>query len=315
VTIETGLAAWSRRGAASVRPFRPGDERAILTGMLAAKASGEYDAVEPYQLEAAVGRLPHDPGSCAVADLDGRVVGWVIPADDDLMVLPQFRRRGIGRRLVAAGRDIAAATGRDRLRLWVPRRPGPEAFARACGLRHTSSLWQMRLAGGRLAAAPAPEFPTGVTLRAFAPGADEEPFTELVNTAFLDHPAPLRLTADEVRRSHTSPGFDPTTVLVVEDAASGVMTGFCRILPFTADDGSRAGEIRLLGVLPEWRGRGLGRAVTAWGVTELRRRGAAAVILAVEGENSGALHLYSGLGFEFAVEWPHWTIRATPARG
>lgn len=312
MTIETGLAAWARPGAAAVRPFRAGDERAILAAMLAAKSRGEYDTVERYQLEAAADRLPHDPGSCAVADLDGRLVGWVIPVDDDLMVLPEFRRRGIGRRLVAAGRAIAAASGRGPLRLWVPRRPGPEAFARACGLRYTSSLWQMRLTGSRLDMVPAPDFPVGVTARAFAPGVDEEPFTHLVNTAFRDHPAPLHLTPDEVRRTHTVPGFDPATVLVVEDGASREMVGFCRILTYTMEDGTPAGEVRLLGVRSDWRGRGLGRAVTAWGVDELRHRGAATVVLAVEGRNEDALRLYRGLGFRFAVEWPHWTIPAAP---
>lgn len=312
--IETGLAAWARPGTAAIRAFRPGDEAAILAAMRAAKARGEYDAVETHQLEAAAARLPHDPGSCAVADLDGRLAGWIIPADDDLMVVPEFRRRGIGRRLVTAGRVIAASTGRDRLRLWVPRRQEPELFARACGLRHTSSLWQMRLAGPKLDAAPPPSFPTGVICRPFQPDADERPFTELVNAVFLDHPAPLRVTEAEVRRAHSADGFDPATILVAADRRTGGFVGFCRVLPFTSGDGTPAGEIRLVGVTRAWRGRGLGLALTAWGVDEIRRRGASTVVLAVEGENEDALRVYTRLGFRFGVEWPHWTIPAAPTR-
>ena len=203
-----------------------------------------------------------------------------------------------------------AANGGGLLQLWVPRRPGPEAFARSCGLRYASSLWQMRLAGDALAAVPDPAFPAGIAIRSFHPGVDESPFTQLVNTIFLDHPSPLHLSEDELRRVHALPGFDPATILVAEDAATNETVGFCRVHPYPAADGSCVGEIRLLGVRRSWRGRGLGRALTSWGVSELRRRGAEQVALAVEGANEGALRLYTDLGFRFGTEWPHWTIPA-----
>jgi mycothiol synthase len=312
MTAQTHAAGHVAAGAATVRGFEPGDETAILDEMLAALERGEYEAMERYQLEHAAERLAPSPGSCAVAVADGRLAGWVIPADDDLKVVPAFRRRGIGRLLVEAGRGIAAADGRDRLRLWVPRQPAAEAFAAACGMHYTSSLWQMRLAGDAVAVVPDPDFPAAVAVRTLEPGRDEEPFVALANRIFLDHPSPIELSLDEVRRVHATPGFDPTTVLVVEDADSGAMVGFCRVHPFADSAGTPSGEIRLLGVDRAWRGRGLGRAVTSWGVAELRRRGARSVVLAVEGENQGALRLYTELGFRFGAEWPHWTVDAAP---
>jgi mycothiol synthase len=226
------------------------------------------------------------------------------------MVLPEYRRRGLGRGLLAAGQAIAAAGGHNLLRLWVRHQPGSEAFARACGLRYASSLWQMRLSDARLAGSPEPAFPDGSAARSFRPGDDEAPFVMLVNRIFIDHPSPICLSEEEVRRGHTTPGFDAGTILVVEDTRTQAMIGFCRVVPYTAADGSRCGEIRLLGVDRPWRGRGLGRAVTAWGVAELRRRDARSVVLAVEGENEGARRLYADLGFRFGAEWPHWTIAA-----
>ena len=308
MTIESSTARPAGSDAIAVRRYQPDDGRAIRAAMLAALGRGDLHGMEAYQLEHAVERLDADPGSCAVALLDGQLAGWVIPSDDDLSVIPAFRRRGVGRQLVAAGRSLARDAGRDRLRLWFPRGPETEAFAIACGLRYTSSLWQMRLPGESLASSAEPVFPTGTAVRAFRPGADEAPFVALVNRVFLDHPSPIELSVDEVRRVHAVPGFDPSTILVVEDTATDAMVGFCRIHPYAASDGTPAGEIRLLGVDRRWRGRGLGRAVTAWGVAELRRRGARSVQLAVEGENEGALRLYTELGFRFGVEWPHWTI-------
>ena len=167
----------------------------------------------------------------------------------------------------------------------------------------------MRLRDAALVAVPKPVFPPGTVVRSLRPNADERPFVDLVNRIFLDHPSPLHLTEEKVRGRHAEADFDPATVLVVEDEA-GVMVAFCRVQSFLGQDGRPSGEIRLLGVDRPWRGRGLGRSVTEWGVAELRRRGAQSVTLAVEGRNEGALRLYANLGFRFQVEWRHWSIDA-----
>jgi mycothiol synthase len=313
----TGITLGDAAGAdrVVVRGFAPGDEATILAEMLAALARGECEGMEAYQLEAAAQQLPEEPDRVAVAEVGGRLAGWTVPADDELVVVPEFRRRGVGRRLVAAARSIAAAQGRDELRLWVPHRFGPEAFALACGLRYASSLWRMRLPPDAVGTVSAPVFPGGTNVRSLQPGVDEAAFTALVNRAFLDHPSTYHLSEDQVRRVHGLPGFDPATILVVEDAATGEMIGFCRVVTYTSDTGRPGGEVRALGVDRPWRGRGLGRAVTAWGVVELRRRGAESIVLAVEGANERALRLYTGLGFQLDIEWPHWTIASRPDVG
>jgi ribosomal protein S18 acetylase RimI-like enzyme len=61
-------------------------------------------------------------------------------------------------------------------------------------------------------------------------------------------------------------------------------------------------------VLPAWRGRGLGRELLRWGVTELRGRGAGPIELSVEAQNERATGLYRAHGFEPAIEWPHWVL-------
>jgi mycothiol synthase len=294
----------------TVRGFRSGDEVPILRAMLEAHERGEYKGIERYQLEHAAERLPFDEGSCAVALVDGELAGWVIPADDDLMVVPAFRRRGAGRRLVEAGRGIVAAAGGSELRLWVRPDAATEAFASACGLAYHSSLLQLRLADEALAAVAEPEFPADVRVRTLVPGVDERPFVALVNRIFVDHPSPIVLNEDEVRRIHATPGFDASAVMVAESAMTGAMVAFCRVHPFLAGDGSSSGEIRLLGVDRAWRHRGLGHAATKWGVAELRRRGAQSVVLAVEDGNHNAMSLYEQLGFRRGTEWRHWTIAA-----
>jgi mycothiol synthase len=292
---------------AGVRPFRPGDESAILELGLASLDRGELDGVTRHWLTESAAQLLLEPGRTAVAEEAGRVVGWVTPQHDELSVDLPFRRRGHGSRLTVAGRIIAERAGLPHLRLWVPRRDGPQAFARAMGMRYHSSLWQLRLPPRALV--DAPRFADDVRVRPLAPGVDEAALVDLANEAFRDHPSPLRLDLDQVRRVHARPDFDPTTILVVSPAAEpDRLVAFCRVARYEDDDGRPVGEVKLVGVLPAFRNRGLGRELVRWGVDAVRRRGAGDVYLAVEGENEGALHLYTTLGFRQHVEWPHWVL-------
>jgi len=135
-------------------------------------------------------------------------------------------------------------------------------------------------------------------------------FVDLLNACFADHPSPLSWTVGEVEYAQSRPGFDPSTILVVSpvDRADDPVA-FVRTVLGPPEDGGGApvGGIRLVGVLPPWRGRGLGRELLRWGVARLRSGGAGRVQLSVEAENELALGLYRRTGFEPVVEWPHWT--------
>jgi ribosomal protein S18 acetylase RimI-like enzyme len=58
------------------------------------------------------------------------------------------------------------------------------------------------------------------------------------------------------------------------------------------------GGIYGLGVLPEYRGRGLGRAILLEGVRRLKAAGAGEIMLQVATGNENALHLYESCGFQ-----------------
>jgi len=295
---------------AGVRACRPDDADAILEAMLAGHERGEIEGVSRHFLEESAGRLRDEPGLAAVAEEGGRLAGWVIPVHDDLTVDLPFRRRGHGSRLVHAGRLIAGAAGREHLRLWVPRRPDAEAFARSAGMRYDSTLWKLRLDPG--AVVEPPTFPDDVVVRWIEPGTDDEAYTTLLNASFLDHPSPLEVDLATIRRVHGSSTFDPSTILLVADVRDRErLTGFCRIGTFHDDDGSLVGEVKLVGVLREARRRGLGRELVRWGIQACRERSAASIELNVEGENDTALRLYESLGFRQDVAWPHWVIAAS----
>jgi mycothiol synthase len=294
---------------AGTRRFQPDDAPALLAIALEAVETGELEGVTRHDLEYANARLAHDPAMCAVALEDGAIVGYVVPRHDELLVRRSARRHGHGRRLVEPARAIARYHGLPWFRAWVPTDPtcAGTRFAAAMGAAYHSSQWLMRLGPDR--AVPGPSFADDLIVRWMQPGPDDERFVDVANESFADHPSPIVLSVPELRHVHSRPEFDPRTVLVVAEAGEPErLIGFSRVDRFDDDGGRPVGEVRILGVRPEARGRGIGRELLRWSITELRARGAGDVVLTVEGANDRALGLYQRTGFVAEVEWPHWML-------
>lgn len=290
-----------------VRPSRPGDEaglRAVMEAVLAAGDGPPGNSVEA--IEASLARLPADREGVIVAVEAGTIVGYVAPRAAVLAVHPEHRRRGHGRRLVAAGIALCAARGLPELQLWGDTsRPAAAGFIAAFGFRYRSSLWLYHLR--HEVAVPEPVFPATFVTRSFRPGTDEAAYVALLNAAFADYPSPLHWTETTIRHVHGLPGFDPGRILLVAPADDPdrlvglVVTG--RIGP-----GGAVGEVKFIALLPDWRGNGLGRELLRWAVHRLRAEGANPIELRVEGRNEAALGLYRATGFVPDIEWPQWVL-------
>ncbi len=291
----------------TIRPFRPEDE-ADLRGIM--KSSLDFDAYPGFtewDLDIEATWMAGAPESLALAVEDGVVCGFVCPAGQALTVRPEFRRRGHGRRLFAAGLELAARDGGDEIRLYVPAVDAVEAFARAMGLAYRESLWRLTLPPETIV--PAPAWPSGVVARPLGDWLPVPRFVGLFNGVFAEDPFP-DLTVAQMERSHSRPDFDPNSILLLSPAdRPDYPIAFVRTSLGPPDGGgsSPVGTIRFVGVDAGWRGRGLGRELLRWGVAHVREGGAGRVQLTVEAENELALGLYRRTGFEPRVEWPHWT--------
>lgn len=305
------MTAGDARVTTEVRSFRLDDEAAVRAVMEASRAVDEIPGFIASDIERALVRIVPDPEGTVVATEDGRVVGYSTPHHDDLTVHPAFRRRGHGRRLVAAALDAVRRRGLDdHLQLYVPPHlPGSVAFAEAMGLRYRSSMWRFELAAERVV--PPPAFPAEIVTRAFDPVVDADlgAWLRFMLAAFEGHPTQMTWTLPVIRHIHDAPDFDPSAILVVFAADEPDRpVAFALIRVDEPEPGNLVGEVSLIGVLPAWRGRGLGRELLRWGVAEVRDRGAKGVELAVEARNERATNLYRRHGFEPAIEWPHWVL-------
>ena len=287
------------------------DASAIREIMEASLATDEIPGFVRSDIERALVRIVPDPEGTVVALEDERVVGYCTPHHDDLTVHPDVRRRGHGRRLVpAALESVRRRHGDHELQLYVPPHlPGSVAFAEALGFRYRSSLWQFQLAPE--CPISAPTFSPDVVTRSYDPilDADVDAWVAFMLATFEGHPTRMTWTPSVVAHVNAAADFDPSGILIVAPVDEPTKRiAFARVESFTDERGEMTGDVGLIGVLPAWRGRGLGRELLRWGVADLRRRGAGLVELSVEADNERATQLYRSHGFEPAIEWPHWVL-------
>lgn len=248
-------------------------------------------------------------------------------------VHPQWRRRGIGSALLAWQESVARRlVARRRSQLRQSEAPGEvpgqawlsidehvtdaAALAQAAGYTLTRWFSVMR----RDLAVPGPDvdddLPPGLRLVRFADVADAEASTldEAIlaahNDAFADHWGFQPWAAQAWRQWESGYRWfrpDWTFAVLDGDLVVAYATG-AGYEPDWARQGYTEGWTSKLGVRRAWRGRGLARLLLAEQMTAFRQARMAYAGLDVDSENiSGAVRLYTGLGYEALRRSAHWS--------
>jgi mycothiol synthase len=143
-----------------------------------------------------------------------------------------------------------------------------------------------------------PELTPGVTIRLFLPPAEDEKYMVALNESFTGHFEHREIDLDEFRSYQDKPYFQPELMFaaVADDEFIGVSWNYMMSGPEA--DGLLWGVVEDLGVVPAWRGKGLGRALIRAGMLALRAKGAQKICLWVDYANPhGAKQLYYSEGF------------------
>ncbi|MBT8212582.1 MAG: GNAT family N-acetyltransferase [Acidimicrobiia bacterium] len=127
---------------------------------------------------------------------------------------------------------------------------------------------------------------------------DERAFVNANNRAFARHADNSHLTMEEFEARQKLPWFDTGDVLIAK--VGDDIAGFCWTKKH--DD---AGEIYIIGVTPDHRGKGLGQSLLRAGLAHLvERYGFSRGFLYSDADNDAALHVYEALGFaEASRRW------------
>jgi mycothiol synthase len=210
----------------------------------------------------------------------------------ELVVHPNFRRRGLGTTLV---KELMTSSVNGRLRLWAHGESEASAALAAClGFKRQRTLWQMRRS--LRAELPVPVFPESVTLSTFQSARDEDEFLRVNAASFQGLPDQAAWDRQDLEQRLREDWFEPEGIIMAW--ADGSLAGF----HWTKVHGGGTshepiGEVYVLAVDPDWQGKGLGRALTLAGLHHLRDRGLSQVMLYVDSSNESAIGLYTGLGF------------------
>jgi mycothiol synthase len=283
----------------SIRPIDPTADLATVVGLQAAcdvADVGEPDLPAEWLVEAWRGPAF---GGAWLAERDGTALAYLElewrrttrGVEAFVPVLPEERDGSLRAALVAEAeaRARSLVPGLEWMRV-VGAATDP-TFARDCraaGYTEIRTFWHMERA---IDPPPASEpLPDGVTIRSSTGPEDDPELHRILEAAFVGHFGNVPTSLGDWRDEHASMLRDRELVLVAsaEDEPAGVVT-------LEVPDG--AGWVVELGVLPGFRGRGIGRALLLAGLGVLASRGASIARLNVDGENgTGATRLYASVG-------------------
>lgn len=301
------------------RTFRPGDGEALATlGNADREADGIPVRTTGEQVENAFARPSSEfdaSRDALLLELDGKVVGsstlHAVETTDGFReyriscaILPEVRRRGIGRWLLRTNEEMAAHRLREQpterpaiTGTWCPdRRVGQMTLMEQEGYQPARYFFEMERLS--LEGIDQPPIPAGIELRSLRHDQGRQLWAAQLE-AFANHWGGFDGSDASYEAWRNGPLFDADMVLAAwdgEELAGGVTNEIN-----DAENealGRRRGRLMGVFVRLPWRRRGLARALVMRSLAILRDRGMTSAGLMVDGENANeALRLYLEAGF------------------
>jgi mycothiol synthase len=221
----------------------------------------------------------------------------------ECLVHPEHRRKGLATELYAAAERRAASLGAKVVQgCFADGNSAAGELASSLGFRFVHRFLELELDLCRAALPDSRDTDTGC--RHLRLG-EEAMLAELQNRCFAGTWGFNPGTPEGIAYRLSLSDCCPEGVVLVHERNE--LVGYCWTL-VDAEGGveaRRRGRIHMLGVLPERRGRGLGRRSLMAGLSYLRSRGAQVADISVDSENSEACALYDSVGFttRTTTEW------------
>ena len=239
---------------------------------------------------------------------DDTIVGYLeTEAEDDGLyfegyVHPGRRGEGIGSRLADSAERIAARTGA----VTITTNVGGEdsvLFFEGRGYAVVEREYAMFL---DLDGLPEVPVPPGIRIRPFVEGTDEDTMYQTIRTSFGDDWPDAPHDPEEWMRGHQSaPAYDPALWLFAESGGEVVGAVMNRGQWRAQSD---TGWVKNLGVLPGWRGRGIGRVLLLESARLFHERGRRRMVLGVSVDNpTAAPAFYLRMGLK--IGGASWDLR------
>lgn len=132
-------------------------------------------------------------------------------------------------------------------------------------------------------------------IREFVKGEDEEVWLKIRNESFKEYDDFRPSTMEDMEIWEKDPGFDPVGMFVAE--WNGEPVG--RVQAYVdRERKDKKGYLRSLGVVPEFRRRGIGRRLAEKAIESLKERDIETIQCWIRDDKPNVKHLFESLGFE-----------------
>ena len=254
----------------------------------------------------------HPENDLFVAEFGNTIIGYasaflegaVKRAILECMIHPHHRKKGIATELIHCALRHAKATDIKVAQVCIPdvNLPG-QTLALRLGFKFIRHFYELKLDLNNMRL---PDLePSQYVIRSLRPD-EADKLTHIQNRAFADSWGFNPNTPDEITYRINLSSCSPGNIMMVYHKNQPI--GYCWTRIFIEEGsaaGSVKGEIHMLGVDPDYRGKGIGRDVLLAGLADLKSKGVSIVELTADGEEPVALGLYESVGFEVCSrnEW------------
>ena len=240
-----------------------------------------------------------------IVEIERKIVGFMnVTAEKytgrvilDCLVHPEHRRRGLATKLLEyathRARELKAKVAHVNIR--EDNVIAKEVLSRL-GFRIVRQFLELRL---QLAEVQLPRPTNAIYLCCHLQPGEEDKFTQLQNRCFTGTWGYNPNTTEEIVHRLKLINCTPEDIVLIYNGDR--LTGYCWALidrEAEAANGKRKGRIYMLGVDPDYRGKGTGRAILLAGLSHLRTKGIQVAELTVDSENRAACTLYRSIGFK-----------------
>jgi mycothiol synthase len=286
-----------------IRNYRPGDFNTLVrlkNEAASLAADGRY--LSRQAVRDTLRRPNYAPEhDLFIAEMSGNVVGYLDITNEakigrvifECLVLPEHRRQGIARKLYGQAVPRAKALGARVAQVNVR-----EDNALAClvlekmGFRPVRCFYEMSVG---IDIIPEQQTPTTFPIRPLRAG-EEARLAEIQNRSFTGDWGYNPNTVEDIVHAVGKAGNASEWICLALDKERPA--GYCWVRIEHDRQGKRYGRVSMLGVDPDYRGRGIGRELLLAGLSCLKSKRLRVARLTVDSENLVAESLYRSIGFK-----------------
>ena len=291
----------------TIRNYQPKDfDKYVLLHTEAEKLEPTGRCLSPQVIAERLGQPNYSPEQdLFIVEIDEDIVGYIDITPElnigrvilDCWVHPEHRRRGLATKLLGCAinraKELRAKVAHINI---VEGNVVAKRVLSRLGFSLVRRFLELRL---DIADVRWPDINQAALECCYLRRGEEDKLTQIQNRAFAGHWGYNPNTVEEITYKTNLSDCSPEDVILARDEDK--IVGFCSTRVASeggAASDEREGRIHMIGVAPDYRGRGAGKKLLLAGLTHLKNKGVRVAGLFVDSENKTACALYKSIGFK-----------------